>query len=288
MKRALGFAAAVLLAASPAPAEERPFDMSNGSCTGRSGTRRLTVSPMRYRDIGLVLPYGLMIGGHVTPIDHMYLSPADVSLGRDVYDVRAIADATIVSVGTRAHDGAHEYRLVFEHSCSFWSYFDLVTSLAPHVLRAMRWTAGREGYWSGRIPVEAGETIGRIGGQTLDFGVYNAELLLPGFVKPAHYVVEDWKVHTDDPFLYFRPAVRDRLLALDVREAEPRAGRIDHDVDGRLRGNWFREGTGFYEGTCERGYGGCDYWGGHLAFAPDGIDPTHLRVSVGDWAGEAT
>ena len=85
-----------------------------------------------------------------------------------------------------------------------------------------------------------------------------------------------------DPFDYFDEPLRSQLLALNVRKVKPHFGKIDHDVDGRLIGNWFREGSGGYPGD-HRDLRG--YWMGHLAFAPHHIDPTKIVVSIGDFGG---
>ena len=85
-----------------------------------------------------------------------------------------------------------------------------------------------------------------------------------------------------DPFDYFDEPLRSQLLALNVRKVKPFFGKIDFDVDGRLIGNWFREGSGGYPGDRRDPRG---YWMGHLAFAPHHIDPTKIVVSIGDFGG---
>ena len=66
-------------------------------CTG-SGPVMFANSPMRIEDIKFLTPYGEVVGGHVTPIDHMYFEPKDRSLGRDAYEVRIIQDAIIYAI----------------------------------------------------------------------------------------------------------------------------------------------------------------------------------------------
>ena len=66
-----------------------------------------------------------------------------------------------------------------------------------------------------------------------------------------------------------------------IRLIEPTGGKIDHDIDGHLVGNWFLENT--------NGYAGLDpsnYWLGHLSFSYDYIVPDHIIASFGDYAGE--
>jgi hypothetical protein len=171
---------------------------------------------------------------------------------------------------------------VADGHCPFTSYFDLLTSLEPSIEAEWSKTqGGRTGRWSG-IAIKAGQMIGRIGGQTLDFGVYDYEVTLPGFIVPEHYRGEPWKVHTVDPFPYFPEEVGDALLAKMLRLAEPRSGVIDYDVDGRLVGNWFLEGTGGYGGTNLE-----HYWEGHIAIVPDALDPSQWRFSFGYFEGSA-
>lgn len=255
-------------------------------CTG-TGPVMFAVSPMRPEDISHLLPYGTLAGAHVTPIDHMYFQPADSSLGRDAYEVRAIQDGVIFDLQPRdvnvdtGQSRQTEWRMVIAHTCTFTSYFDLLTSLDPEI--EAEWSkseGGRTGRWQG-IPVKAGQVVGRIGAQTLDFGVYDYESTLSGYIVPAHYERESWKIHTVDPFPYFREDIRTSLLALMLRQVEPRAGKIDYDVEGTLSGNWFQQGTNGYAGSTMG-----KYWDGHLAIVPDALDPTKWRFSIGNFSGE--
>ena len=211
---------------------------------------------------------------------------ADRSLGRDSYEVRAIQDGVIYNLQPRdinvdtGQPKEREWRMDIAHTCTFHSYFDLLTSLEPSLLAEWEKTeGGRIGPWSG-IPIKSGQAVGRIGGQTLDFGVYDYEVVLPGFIFPEHYDRELWKVHTVDPFPFFPPEIREVFLARNLRKVEPLAGKIDHDIDGRLSGNWFEQGTNWYAGI-NLGR----YWDGHLSVAPDYLDPTKWIFSMGNWPG---
>tara|TARA_Y100001947_G_scaffold136896_1_gene125521 strand:+ start:72 stop:1892 length:1821 start_codon:yes stop_codon:yes gene_type:complete len=242
-------------------------------------------SPMRFEDIGKLMPYGVMIMGHVTPIDHMYLYPKDFSLGRDAYEVRAIQDGVIFELQPRDTFTdtntpiPRQWRMEIVHSCTFTSYFDLLTSIHPDLEAA--WTSA-ERLPPGGYPVSAGQVIGWVGAQSLDFGVYDWEVVLPGFVEPSHYEAEPWKIHTVDPFPYFPAEVTEALLEKMERTVEPRAGKIDYDIDGRLVGNWFVKDTGWYAGV----EGSWRTWDGHLAIAPDWNDPNEWWFSIGNYEGE--
>ena len=212
-----------------------------------------------------------MIGGHVTPIDHQYFSPTVFNSPRDTYPVYAMADAVITDIQPRTTSRGTEYRLVFAHSCTFLYYYDLVTSLTGKVKEAYE----KRDF---NLPVKAGDQIGAIGGQTLDFAVWNTQKPLSGFVSPASYDGEAWKIYTTDPFPYYTPALRSIVIAKNPRIAEPIAGKIDYDIDGKLIGNWFEQGTGGYSG---KGNGRDGYWSTHLSFSPDLYDPSHFTISIG-------
>jgi hypothetical protein len=87
-----------------------------------------------------------------------------------------------------------------------------------------------------------------------------------------------------DLFDHTREPLRSQLLALDERDATPRWGKIDYDIDGRLVGNWFRVSTGGYRGLNPMQEG---YWDGHLAVVPDGNDPGQIDISIGNYQGMA-
>ncbi|MBI3624122.1 hypothetical protein HY218_00665, partial [Candidatus Saccharibacteria bacterium] len=57
--------------------------LTNGKCSG-TGSVKIT-PPMQLEQVGFILPYGLMVGGHVTPVDHQYYNGLDVRALRDTY-----------------------------------------------------------------------------------------------------------------------------------------------------------------------------------------------------------
>lgn len=259
-------------------------EISRG-CEGEGFPHKLSHLPMDENDFSIVIPYGLMVGGHVTPIDHQYFAPKDYNSKRDAYPVYAMADATISGIQQRTTERGKEYRLVFDITCNYFYYYDLVTSLTPEIMEVFN-KSGNGQYTSEiSIPVKAGDKIGNIGGQTLDFAVWDTTKPLSGFIYPEHYKAENWKLYTADPLDYYTEEVKAVVLARSPRIAEPLSGKIDYDIDGKLIGNWFEENTNWYGGKTN-GTGG-EYWGGHLSFAPDHYDPTQFIISIGDFGGEA-
>ncbi|MGH7245327.1 MAG: hypothetical protein ACREGI_00145, partial [Candidatus Levyibacteriota bacterium] len=150
-------------------------------CSG-DGTKTFTVAPMKISDIGALIPMGLMVDAHVTPIDHLYFSPKDFHGPRDEYPVFAIANGAIVAIQHRTNfvgssnmspnGKTDEYRIVIQYSCTFYSYYDLLTSLSPSIKSQAGNIDDRSNSGALHIPITQGEEIGRIGGQTLDFAIW--------------------------------------------------------------------------------------------------------------------
>lgn len=273
----------ILKNTSESPAEKAGRNLAGGKCSG-SGPVTLSVSPMKAEDISSIIPYGLMVNQHVTPIDHQYFAPRDFNSPRDSYEVRAPADGRIVSIEHRTFDFSNfshggktdEYRLVIDYTCTFLSYFDLITSLSPDIQAQV----GTRENANLDIPVKAGQVIGKIGGQTLDFAVWDTTQTLPGFLAPDHYQGEPWKIYTADPLNYATPELKTFMLSNNPRKSEPISGKIDYDIDGKLAGNWFVKGQGGYTANDPNNR---DYWKGHFAFAPNNYDPTLWEISSGAW-----
>lgn len=252
--------------------------LTYNNCTG-SGPRELTRLPMDESDYAMILPYGLMVGDHVTPIDHQYFSPTVFDSPRDTYPVYAMADSKIAEISQRTNDRGTEYRFVFTMSCTFLYYYDLVTSLAPEILSEYEKNL-EDQHARLNIDVKAGQLVGKIGGQTLDFAVWDTTKPLRNFINPNSYSGEAWKIYTADPLDYYSADIKAKALKKYVRTVPPLSGRIDYDIDGKLRGNWFIEGSGGYADQ-RNGHEG--YWAGHLAIVPEYIDNSALIVSFGSW-----
>ncbi|MDP3725716.1 MAG: hypothetical protein Q8R36_00790 [bacterium] len=267
--------------ASPtAPTPQSP----SSACKGR-GTVNFTSPPMRIEEIGHIWPIGLMnaSSGHITPTDHGYYhppnwKPQEAEDASKFKDILSPADGVITGIGSIGNR-VGDYRMVIHHTCTFYTIYIHLRELSPKILGIIGKSTKNI---NTNIPVVAGEVIGRANGS--DFSVHNEEATLKGFVVPEHYS-EPWKIHTVDMFDYFLEPIKSQLLSKNVRQAEPRGGKIDYDIDGRLVGNWFVENTGGYRGG---GYGGAEpYWATHLVFAYDSIVPSLVWISMGNYGGEA-
>ena len=267
---------------------------SNGSaaCHG-TGPATITASPIAVGDIAFIQPMGLMIGGHVTPIDHGYFYIrgvfADPPQQAPVY---APLDGVVTGASRTARTGGSsgnydDYAMTIEATCTFRVRFSNMTGFAGELGDKVGNLQPNQGV-TPNYAVKAGELIGYTGlptAQGIDVWVENDDITLTGFVNQAQYAAaESWKLHMADLFEYTPEPLKSQLLALLERDAEPRWGKIDYDIDGKLVGNWFKEGTGGYGGNQQ---GGAGYWEGHLAIVYDGNDPNQIEISFGNYQGQA-
>lgn len=134
----------------------------------------------------------------MTPIDHLYFYSKG-NTKRDANPVYAMADGFIVGDdieerGQKLKDGKLDkgaIQIIVQHNCSTFSYYDLMTSLDPGI--AAKLEKGEK-----RVAIKAGQVIGRVGGQSLDTAIFNADMKLTGFINPSSYSGEPWKIHVDD------------------------------------------------------------------------------------------
>lgn len=282
--------------------ERSPLFTSLQGCEEKESVT-FTHLPLDLDKITVIEPQGELTGfvsGHITPGDHVGYQYDPEAAAIPVY---ALADGHLVRV-ERNPDyfgiGVKNYHLYFEYSCSMFGSYIHITEIAPELLNAdprlkeldsfaEDKIPDEKRYPYPRIPVKAGQLLGKaekwglLGMLTVD-----TSKTLTGFVNPKLYDGEPWKVHAVPAFDYFAEPLKTQLMQKNPRTAEPRGGKIDFDVDGKLAGNWFLEGTD-YAGDRSKPYCGdylCPYWNGHLAFVPDFVTPVNtIRVSIGYDAG---
>jgi len=241
---------------------------------------------MAISDINNIQPMGLMVGGHVTPVDHEYYWGA-INSPVDAYPVYADGDGTLAVV-EYANDGTKvAWWATIAHTCTFLSNYNLMTSLAPDIKAHVKMGSGNNWGDGPNIPVKAGQLIGYVGHQSLDYQVWDTTKTLKGFLYPTAYNnAEAWKINTVAPLDYFTDAVKAQILPKYMGSANPRDGKIDYDVDGEAVGTWFLQGTNGYAGGTAPGTP--NYWAGHLSLAYYYLDPSAEVFSIGNYQGQPT
>ena len=250
---------------------------SQGNCDP-NGAHSLGSPPMNVSDIVYILPMGHMQGDHITPIDHLYV----FFTPNKTHDIYAMADGHIVKVS----DHGIDHRIIIEYSCDLYSIYIHITDLSETIKSQLEWKFPKEdseGQSISRVPVKQGEVVGRTGGRdSFDLSVVDTRVTLDGFVNLDSYAGEFWKFRTVNPFDYWDKSFKQELLnkTFYINEDFP-GGKIDLDVDGKLVGNWFKEGTGGYSGlrTDDDPHG----VRGHLSFARSILVPDTLWISFGSY-----
>ena len=136
------------------------------------------------------------------------------------------------------------------------------------------WDAAGElalGRTSVNIPVTAGQVIGYAGTSgTIDWHITDQRLRL-NFENPSRYPGE-W-LYAGCVYDYYDEPLRSQIRELSLRTTEPRCGKIDYDVAGRIVGNWFLEG--------EVPPAAFDDYSTHLAIVYDEFDGDRIAISDG-------
>jgi len=221
------------------------------------GPITFTSPPVDYSRINRATPLGNLnpAGGHVFPTNHIYF----YLNGSTLAEVRAVGPGKIIS--RYYNSWSNDYRLEIEHTSTFRSYMDHVGSLPAAIVEG--------------VQVRAGDLLGygNPSVSAIDLGVVDEDITRT-FIVPQRY--HEFSLHCGDPYSYFTATVRDRLLAYNNRTVDPRGGKIDFDVSGRLSGNWFMTGV-----PLDSNASGFDYRASQLAFVFDMIDPSVIRISCG-------
>jgi len=246
------------------------------------------------------IPYGLMVGGHVTPIDHAYLGVKALSksasqlTASDYVPVTAPAAGTITEVSNLG--APNSYRVVIDHGCNLYSVY-MVMNKVTGVLASLAAQAATSGYLKANVKVKAGDEFGRQAETMLDFNVFDGTQWLSGFQNIQSYLTLDtWKPYTADYLPFFTPSIRSVMEAQLQKTSSPRVGKIDYDIAGTASGNWFLAGTNGYAGRLNSDYenatamlgsgsvpGKNDYSWSHLAIAPHQVDTKAWVFSSGWW-----
>jgi len=275
----------------PADIVRNRWDMN---CVGE-GSPMFSVSPMAPGDIDFIKPLGDLSGVHITPISHQYYYPKE----NLVADIVSPIDGTIISLTNRgtANSGntfggasgqSHEMQYVIEHSCDFYLVLDHVTDPPEKIKNVV----GDNWDTRVRIPVKTGELLGKhYDGFKVDVGVIDlTRSVVTGLVNPKAYyggsdgqAGEPFKLFARDSFEYYDEPLRSEMEDKSLRTISPRGGFFGYDIEGTLQGNWYRDGTsyaGVDNETKKDSFGA--YYKTHAALVPDNLDPSQLRVSIGD------
>lgn len=240
--------------------------------------------PVNLDKTTLVVPLGLMSGSHVTPVDHQYFQ----NFGNDKADIEVYSPGKGVITTIQHMSGSYfdsrknqqvewsDFRLEIQHTCTISSAYIHIDELSEKI---SKFAPAKGEYTSVKIPVDAGEVIGKYA-NNVDYNLVDQEIVLSGLLVPEHYEAEPWKIHVPDTLEYFNEPIKNKIIEKSLRNVEPISGKLDYDIDGRLIGNWFEEGSNYYQGVYRE-----NYVIGHLSISPNYLDHKHTIVSMGNFDG---
>ena len=192
---------------------------------------------------------------NVMPKDHggfvlaePYAFPASVP-------VLAVADGVIIraSNGTRAVPNIpdapaalwgreyDDHLLVLKVSESVLVNYAHITTFHPTLAAELDDLPKDEAGHNVAIVVQAGDTLGFVGPHgAMDFSVTDFSLDLNFLNSSLYPASQEFAAHIFD---YFQDPSLSQILDITFRQLPPRGGKVDYDVEGRIVGNWFLEGT---------------------------------------------
>lgn len=146
---------------------------------------------------------------------------------------------TVIDLDNFRDGGDQDLSVTLNLSSTIYIRFGHVDELSDNILSQLG--SLKSGSNRVSVVVTGGEQIGWIGQWPgFDMGIIDRELSLD-FVHPERY--PEPHQFAGYYFDYFTGALEQQLLGITQRTIEPRGGKIDYDIRGRIIGNWFLEGT---------------------------------------------
>jgi hypothetical protein len=94
------------------------------------------------------------------------------------------------------------------------------------------------------IPVNSGDIIGWVGPHpALDFSVSDFSLEL-NIINQTLFPEDQY--FAADVYDYFRSTLLDQMIGIAARDQAPWGGKVDWDIEGKIIGSWFLDGTTSY------------------------------------------
>jgi hypothetical protein len=245
------------------------------------------------------VPYGMVTGNHVTPIDHAYLGlktleiPESQLKESDYVNVTAPGDGMITELSSLGAPSTN--RVIIDHGCGVYSVYMVLNRPTGVLAKYVSEMNAKGGHLRLSVPIKAGEVFGQQRDNPLDLNVFDGSQWLSGFAFPASYLTSDtWKPYTADYLPFFSGAIRTAMENSLQRTASPRVGKIDYDVIGSASGNWFLDGTFGYGGKATALYQNATNkiftsvvdgknstsWS-HLSISPHHVDVDQWVFSIG-------
>src|SRR5258708_6852443 len=216
----------------------------------------LTHAPIDPSQITTIVPGGLMVGRHVAPIDHFYMSVTGTA--GDPTPIYADADGTVILVDSLggASNAPNTLQVAIAHACETVSVYGVINRFAG-VLAPYQSLVAAGGMDNPQLSVHAGDIIGEQWLDPMELAIQDGAAWLSGFAHPFPYVSGPaWTPYIVDPLDYLPQPAASQYQALMQRTVSPRSGKIDWDTAGTAAGTWFLSGTIGFSGNLTSAYVG--------------------------------
>lgn len=198
----------------------------------------------------------------IFPKDHGGFHHKEIQSPNVTIPVFAMADGQITSLGK----GGVDYFVSVRYSTTISVRLGHVGSFSSLVLDHLS-SPEPGAFEEVTIPVKSGDIIGYVCScSALDLGLHDESLEL-NFSYPEEYGFE--LRYAADPLNYYEDPLRTEFLNKVLREDEPRGGKVDYDVRGKIIGNWHLEIDPHVQ------------FGDQLAIAYDHIHGSRISISDG-------
>lgn len=253
------------------------------ACAGQE----FVTTPIDSQKIISISPLGnLAPPGHTFPTEHMFFHITAGNATTETVSLRAPADVylTLISIGHGFTQDPVDYTIYFALCKDVFGYYNHVKELSPELEKLVSETpcmfSGESKDKQCNIQalsrVTNGAEIGRVGRLqgNFDLGLIDFRKRLT-FANPERYGARSLYIQCA---LDYYNAVGKTTLYSKLERSDGKCGRVDQDVPGTLKGNWFY-------GSARADMGGD--WDKYLAFADDNKNPALSVISIGGIIGPA-
>lgn len=201
-----------------------------------------TSPPLGLDGVLIFEPMGLL---DVIPESHAGAHHNEIDVTPTTIPIYAMADGQIVNAGKQVfqnHNGLFvDYWMTVQYSTTISTKLGHVGRFTEDILTQLGDLGENRANEEVRVPVFAGDTLGYVYERSaFDIGITDESLELD-YIYPEFHGWEDrYSARLTD---YFHPPLLDAILEKCIRTDEPRWGKVDYDVPGKLVGAWFLQGT---------------------------------------------
>lgn len=216
---------------------------------------------------------------HTLPTQHMYIHLNTIGV-----ELTSPADMWVTGVTSNENleEGTKDYGLTLALCEDITIYFLHIKELSPELLPLLEEARCQGGGKyehcynnlgpGGYVELKAGDFLGKVGNEyqtNFDFGAFDLRHTNE-FVNMARYPSRGPNIVC--PLDLYEEGTKEEFYEKVERTKDPICGKVMHDVQGTLKGNWFLDGVSADSP---------ESWGNDISFADNNFDSPSAMISVG-------